>query len=253
MSAADRSTQPADAATERIRDQLSRVAHLRERAREQGLEVAVREIKSWQSNRFAHTYRDFLEDRRYGAATRFFLEELYGKHDFRERDQQFGRIAGAIERLFPAAVAELTIDLAETHALTETLDHEMAQRWMRSDASRSPAARYVECWRHTGERADRLHQLAIVQHMGRELQRLVRIPTLRLALKLMRRPAQAAGLATLQAFLERGFDAFAQMGDAAPLLKAIEERETRCIELLFEAPADAVEAVLMREMAEGPG
>lgn len=97
-----------------------------------------------------------------------------------------------------------------------------------------------------------MRQLAVVQHMGRELQRLTRVPTLRLALRLMRRPAQAAGLAALQAFLERGFDAFAQMGNAAPLLDAIEARETRWIELLFMAPLAEAQAALSQELATSP-
>lgn len=239
-------------AAARIRERLSTVSQLREQASSVGLAAAVREIKHWQSRRFANTYRDFLQHPRYSAATRFFLEELYGEHDFRERDRQFSRIAGAIERLFPAAVAELTVDLAEAHALTETLDHQMAQRWMHSDATRAPAVRYVECWRQTSGEADRLRQLALVQHMGRELQRLTRVPTLRLALKLMRRPAQAAGLAALQAFLERGFDAFAQMGNAAPLLDAIEARETHWIQLLFVAPLAEAQAAFAQELAAPP-
>jgi hypothetical protein len=86
-------------------------------------------VKRFQAQRFKGTYADFLGDAPYAPATRFFLDELYGEHDFVERDQQFGRIAGAIERLFPEAVGRLAVDLAETHALTETLDHQMAAHW----------------------------------------------------------------------------------------------------------------------------
>lgn len=237
----------------RIREQLSTVARLREQAHANGLEAAVRSIKQWQARRFANSYRDFLLAPPYAAATRFFLEELYGERDFLERDRQFGRIAGAIDRLFPAAVTDLTIDLAETHALTERLDHEMAQHWLSSDSNLSPAARYVDCWRRTGKHSERLRQLAVVQHMGRELQRITRSPGLRLTLKLMRRPAKSAGLAELQTFLERGFDAFAQMGNAAPLMDAIQSREAAWIDRLFDGAADEVAAALTREMSEHEG
>src|SRR5690606_26370646 len=145
-------------------------------------------------------------------------EELYGVHDFVRRDAQFGRIAGALERLFPEAVAQLAVDLAETHALTEVLDHGLAEHWLALDARLPAADRYTQSWRLTGERPARARQLAVVQHMGLELQRLTRMKPLRLALRMMRNPARVAGLDALQHFLESGFDAFAALGDARMFL-----------------------------------
>ena len=209
---------------EQIRAQLDQVAHLRAQTEDEdaaGAE-AVRAIKRLQARRFA-------------AATRFFLEELYGERDYRERDAQFARIAGAIERLFPAQVAQLAVDLAQLHALTETLDARMAAHW-RAGASDQASACYVSAWRATGERAQRERQLAVVLHMGRELRRLTAMKSLRLGLRMMRGPAQAAGLGALQTFLESGFDAFGQMGpQAGRFLDAIAEREAGWIATLFDA------------------
>ena len=80
--------------------------------------------------------------------------------------------------------------------------------------------------------------------MGQELQRLTRMKSLLIALRLMRGPAHAAGLSTLQQFLERGFAAFATMGDASRFLQAIAEREQRWIDALFDQPlADCRDAL----------
>ncbi|RZL05671.1 MAG: hypothetical protein EOP40_19540, partial [Rubrivivax sp.] len=78
------------------------------------MEAAVTEVKELQALRFRATYADLIQDPACAPATRFFLDELYGVHDFAQRDAQFGRIAGAVERLFPEAVAQLAVDLAET-------------------------------------------------------------------------------------------------------------------------------------------
>jgi hypothetical protein len=235
-------------AAERIRTHLARVTHLREQADAAGLAQAVHTVKQLQAHRFRATYTDFLSDPRHAPATRFFLEELYGEHDFRERDSQFGRIAGALERLFPEAVAQLAVDLAETHALTETLDHRLAMHWLAEDPAIPPALRYVHCWQLTGQKAERERQLVVVLHMGTELQRLTRMITLRVALKMMRRPAQAAGLYALQQFLERGFDAFATMGNAGRFLAAIEQRERHWINTLFTADAAFAAHALQSEL-----
>ena len=72
-------------------------------------------------------------------------------------------------------------------------------------------ARYIRCWRRVGDVAARKRQLEVVLHLGQELDRLTRMFGLRTLLKMMRGPAAAAGLNSLQHFLESGFDASADM------------------------------------------
>lgn len=235
-------------AADRIRAQLEVVRALREEARSDGLAEAVSAVKRLQAQRFRGTYADALCDPVQAPAARFFLEELYGDHDFGERDAQFGRIAGAIERMFPDAVAELAVDLAEMHALTESLDHTLAGHWVALGEHEPAARRYARAWRLTGRRDARERQLAVVQHMGAELQRLTRSKPLRLALRMMRGPAHAAGLAALQQFLEAGFDAFSSLGDARGFLAHIHERERHWIDRLFDEELPACAAALEAEL-----
>jgi len=237
---------PAD----QIRAQLQRVEHLRNVAQHEPLRAALHEVKRLQAQRFQGTYADFLAEPLYASATRFFLEELYGGNDFSQRDDQFGRIASAIERLFPAAVAQLAVDLAETHALTESLDHDMARHWSAQDQQTAPAERYLNSWRLTGERALRMRQLEVVQHMGAELQHMTRKKSLLFALRLMRQPAHAAGLGALQHFLERGFSSFASMADPSVLMDAIAVRETTWIQRLFDEDATTCQHALTAELAQ---
>lgn len=237
-------------AAQRIRAHLARVAELRKQAGETGLAAAVHAVKQLQARRFRATYADFMDDPRRVPATRFFLEELYGEHDFAERDAQFARIAGALERTFPPALADLAVDLAEMHALTESLDHQMAGHWLVFGDVFSPSERYVRSWRRTGQRIDRERQLAVVQHMGRELEKHTRSKSLLLALRLMRRPAQAAGLSALQQFLENGFAAFGKLGNAQGFLGTIAEREQRWLDTLFDTAQPACVQALDRELKQ---
>ncbi len=221
-----------------IRANLDRVARLRSRAAAEGEAAAVSAIKRLQALRFAGTYADLAGQPDSLAAVRFFLEELYGEHDFSARDEQFGRIAGALEKLFPEAVAQLAVDLTEVHALTEVLDHELAGHWLTLPATWPASQRYLEAWRLSGERRDRERQLAVVGHMGAELTRLTRMRSLRMALRMMRRPAHAAGLQALQHFLEAGFDAFAALKSPETFLQTIVQRESQWLDLLFDGAPD---------------
>src|SRR5215207_6725026 len=133
----------------KIRNSVAEVAMLRQAGdANPALHAAVGEIKRVQSRRFAGTYADLLAGGPYAAAAQFFLEELYSDKDFAERDAQFARIAGALERLFPEQVAATAVALAQLHALTEELDQAMARAWLpQVDDKVGEAGRYVAAWR----------------------------------------------------------------------------------------------------------
>ena len=239
--------------TDTIHHALSAVAQLRqERATRPALARAVSEIKALQSRRFSGTYADVLRDPAYTAAARFFLEELYADRDFADRDAQFARVAGTLQKLFPAAVVSTACALAELHALTEQLDQAMAHERLvltrDGDFSGSESMLYLKTWRKVEQEDKRRLQLQNVLAIGNDLARLTRTPGLRTLLKMMRRPANAAGMGMLQQFLESGFDTFAalakQPGGASHFLELIAQRENALIDTLFHAPIVGAEAAL---------
>jgi hypothetical protein len=240
-----------------IRNAVARVSLLREAVNANpALRSALHRVKQLQSRRFAGTYSDLLNGRPYAAATRFFLEELYSDKDYAERDAQFARIAGAMQRLFPAQVSATAVTLAQLHALTEELDQAMAQAWLAEEGQRSGEAQlYVAAWRRVGRRPDRERQLAAVVDVGRQLARLTRTPGLRTMLKMMRAPAVASGLGSLQRFLENGFETFAEVvrqGRADEFLGIVQTREAALIAMLFDPDPAICESGLRRTLGEGP-
>jgi hypothetical protein len=203
-------------------------------------------LKRWQVQRFSHTYIDVLKDPNMGPAAKFFLTELYSDKEYAQRDAQFARIAGTLERMFPQAVVHTATFLAQLHALSETLDASMARVWL-YHADHLPQnldeATYRKLWQSLMPLASyapgRQAQIQAAQELGQQLQRHTRLPGLRLMLRMMRAPASAAGLHQLQQFLENGFDTFAQLGKAnkvAGFLRIIEEREHAWLEKM-ENPA----------------
>ncbi len=240
-----------------IRDSVAAVARLRQSAAgDSRLLDALGELKRLQSRRFAGTYADLLQGGLYQPAAAFFLEELYGDKDYARRDEQFARIAGAIETLFPAHVAQTAAALATLHALTEDLDLQMARLWLRRDAQESGARRYAGAWRDLGRRQEREDQLHSVIRLGEELARLTRMPGLRTMLRVMRGPASAAGLGDLQHFLEAGFDTFAGMsrrrGAVEHFLGTVRQREEALFALLYEQDLVACETELSRILGQAP-
>jgi hypothetical protein len=224
-----------------IRDAVGRVSYLRRvSAQDPALAAAVYAVKAFQARRFAGTYADLLAGDTYRNAARFFLVELYSDKDYSDRDAQFGRIAGGLQALFTKQVVATAVSLAQLHLLTEELDHAMGLAWQNASvpANATPTERYAEVWRVIGRREDRGCQLAMVLRIGEDLARLTRLPGLRLVLRMMRKPAHAAGLGSLQEFLESGFDTFAGMSHQSrgveTFLSIIKVREAELINLLFD-------------------
>lgn len=215
------------------------------------LHAALQHIKTLQARRFAATYADRLhppdarQGQAYADATRFFLTELYSPGDYTERDAQFARMAGAMDRLLPERTVAVMTTLARLHLLTETLDLAMAQAWVRlgpplgeGATPAEDAPRYVAAWAEVGQPEQRQSQLDTVLSVGRELARLTRMPGLRTLMRVMRPAARAAGLGALQHFLETGFDTFGAMNHTpsgvAGFLDGIKQREQALLDLMHQ-------------------
>jgi len=197
-----------------------------------GLPARVNALKAFQQRRFSRTYADLLASVRYGPAARYFLSELYGPSDFTKRDAQFARVAPTIVRVFPKELAETIAALAELHALSEALDTAMGLAL--ANESITPVD-YIGAWQRVGRAGDREHQVALTLNIAAHLDRVTRLPLLRNALRLMRGPARAAGLAELQRTLESGFDIFRAMKGAQQFIATIGEREQAFAAELFAA------------------
>ncbi len=209
---------------QRILGHLAAVqANHRRREADPTLAAAVLGIKRYQHDRFQRTYADLLAHPRYADTARFFLDELYGPHDFRERDAQFVRVVPTLVRLFPDPLCDTVARLTALHELSEALDTAMGAA---CGQPAPDAAAYAQAWRQIARPADRLRQIELMLDVGRTLDRYTRKPGLRQGLHLMRRPAAAAGLGDLQQFLETGFDTFARMKGAEEFLSLVAERET---------------------------
>ena len=220
---------------EALREHLVRLKQLRGREARDGLAPRLSELKRWQQERLARTYADLKAQPRYEAATRFFLEDLYGPKDFSGRDAAMLRIYPMLVRMLPESAVQTAALAIEVDALSEALDHKLVE--VLPDGPIDDAS-YAKAYRESSMKAERERQIELIGEVGKRLDRLVTKPMLMRTLKLMRTPAKVAGLADLQEFLERGFDAFRAMGGATEFLGTIQARERAIASRLFSsAPA----------------
>ena len=200
------------------------------------------ELRRWQAQRLRGSFARFLEDPSRRPAAEFFLADVYGDHDFSRRDADIARVLPAMQRLLPAALLETVADAIELGALTQALDLRMAQSLHRIAPRPQPLdmTLYARAYRECGVPRLRARQIALIAEVGNGLARALRMPGVATLLRLSRVPARAAGLSELQGFLERGFEAFAALGDGARFVEEIRREETAFSQALFSdrSPGD---------------
>lgn len=205
------------------------------RGQEKARPTRIREVKRYQSERLAATYADVAKQPRFEAATRFFLDDLYGPKDFSGRDQAMLRIVPVMARMLPASAVETAAMAVELDALSEHLDQRLTAAL--GDRPLDEAA-YAEAYRSSASRAEREHQIFLIGAVGHRLDGLVKKPFIGKTLRLMRQPARMAGLEDLQDFLERGFEAFRRMDGADDFIDLVRARETEILNRLFSGRPD---------------
>jgi hypothetical protein len=145
-------------ASQRLRAGAAEVAALRTL---DGIDAATRarrdELRAFQARRLAFTHADLLESPRYRAATRFFLDELYGVKDFSQRDAELARVIPTLTRFLPEAALGTIADAVELDALSERLDLATAKALVADPAIRGRPIdddAYARAFRAAGSRTD---------------------------------------------------------------------------------------------------
>jgi hypothetical protein len=222
-----------DLAMLRLEAELDGIAHVRGAVEsDPAIEQARRNLREWQAARLARTHADLVASPKFGAAAAFFLADLYGPQDLGHREAAVRRVLPLMKKTLPAPALDTIADAIELDALSESLDVAMASRLGEKSAAIDAAA-YGEAYRGVGRGEDRKRQIELIEHLGHSLEQLTHARFVGAALSAMRKPARMAGLGDLQAFLERGYEAFRLMGGAREFLETVTAREAAISVALF--------------------
>lgn len=198
------------------------------------------DMRHWQAQRLRASFAHHLADSRTRPAAEFFLSDMYGDHDFSRRDADIARVIPIMRPLLPAVLLDAVADAIALAALSHAFDLRMAQALHDSVDARRPldATLYARLYRQVGKPRLRAEQIRLIGSVGDGLNAALRIPGVHRMLRMARLPARALGLGELQNFLERGFSAFALIGDTHAFLDAIVRDELAVMRRLFAGSRD---------------
>lgn len=187
-------------------------------------------LQSWQQARLDATYSDLASQQRFTKACRFFLGELYGGGDWQARDKQLARVLPLMRRILSKSLLYALGEAMRLQVMSLELDLDMARILIDTGSMDQPA--YAAAYRKQARWKDRKEQISLVRSLGEQLDDIVSKPGLHRLVRVMRRPARLGGVGLLQDFLERGLDAFANLGEAEDFLGVICGRELQALEAM---------------------
>lgn len=220
---------------QRLQDMLARNHAIAVRIEEPSFPLAEFEhLQQWQRARLARSFEDFASQEAYRPAVHFFLSELYGGLDFRERDQDMSKVMPVMIRFLPDKTLGTMSEAFELQAISLEYDIEMAGYMEREHVTELEMGRYCEIYRSCSDRPGRERQILLIRKLGFDLERLVRWPMVNTLVRLLRGPAHAAGFGKLQEFLEQGLASFRALDDPHYFIQTIYERELASMQRMFD-------------------
>lgn len=222
-----------------LRSMLSRNHELAEKTLRHDFPLAQFEVlQSWQLERLTVTFKDLYEQEGYSHAVEFFVSDLYGGLDFRERDQEMGRVMPIMIRFLPDKALVALAEAFELQAISLEYDFLMAEHMVQQGVGELDMEAYCSVYRACSDRAGRERQIQLFPKIGRDLTKLVRKSIVNYLLRMLRGPAHAAGFGHLQEFLETGLASFRALEDPDYFVETIYHREWHSMERLFAGDPD---------------
>ena len=197
-------------------------------------------LRRFQAQRLARTHADLLASPRFGPAAHFFLSDVYGPRDFSQRDADLQRFYEGVRKVLPERAVAVLADVIQLSAMTNDLDERLIRALVDELGVTDTITleQYAAAYRLCDNYDERQQQLALIEEIGRGIDRMIKIPFIAIALRLAHTPAVMAGWGELQSYLERGFSAFKHMKGADDFLAAIIGREIRILDAIFANAQD---------------
>lgn len=208
---------------------LHGISTMQEIAEKAGLMPSIRAVQAWQCKRLLATHEEMYQQKRFKPAVEFFINELYGPSDFRQRDEDIARIVPKMSKFLPEKALQSLASALHLNALSFELDFDLAKKLMDTEINRDT---YAKAYIHCDNLAARQQQIEYIRTLGIDLADVVKMKGISSLLFISRKPAKMAGVLALHEFLEKGFKSFKNLGDVQDFIIPIVKKEQQILQQL---------------------
>ena len=212
-------------AGEQLQQALARFFALRQHDNDAVFCRRLARLQTWQIERLRRSHHDLIARPDAQAGVEFLFNDVYGGRDLQPVARDIRRALPKALKLLPDRVMATSASALEAAILTQELDEELVDILDERLDSPLDMSAYADAYRTQQQAAVRERQLLLVSELGTHIDRYIRSRMIQAGFRLARRPAHAAGVASLYDFLDRGFAAMRPLPSIAALLAALSERE----------------------------
>ena len=136
-------------------------------------------LRRWQGARLAREYADLQSDPQHKKAVDFFVHDLYGTDGIAWRDRDLRRMLGhRLRAWLPASLLATAADALTLDLVSHEFDLAMAGALhdAKSSGAELDERTYAQAYRTVGDRPGRERQIELLIKVGRDLDRIVRLP-----------------------------------------------------------------------------
>jgi hypothetical protein len=222
-------------AGERLQQDLERFFTLRQHGDDDTFIRRLRALQDWQAERLQHTHDYLLSHPKAEPGVRFLLEDVYGGRDLRPVATEIRRALPKAMKLLPDRVMSTSASALEAAIITQDLDEGLVDRLGERLDLDLREADYIAAYRDQAHERldDRQRQLALIGELGHHVDRYVRSRMIQTTFRMVRRPAHAAGFASLYDFLDRAFTAMKTLDSVGEMLAVIATDERDILERIL--------------------
>lgn len=213
---------------------LHSVKTMQEIALKGDLLASIQQVQRWQCKRLLFSHQALHQQDQYKPALAFFVHDLYGPHDFSQRDQDLTRLAPKMAKILPDKALRSLESALHLNALSFELDYELAKHLDKQPLNRD---NYLKAYQDCNNPQARLEQIQLIEIMAKNLADAVQMRGVSALLMMSRKPAHLMGVSTLHTFIESGFKAFKTIGNYETFILPIVHFEQNLMKQMFNTPS----------------
>ncbi len=210
---------------------LQQSKQLDEKIDQSGLRDRINHLRIWQCKRLLLSYDELYQQKKYRPAMDFFSEELYGPHDFSQRDKDIKKVLPLMESVLSKSTLATFEVALKLNTLSYQCDIDLVKQLPLDQAINSEL--YAKAYHDCDNLPARQQQIEYIEILAVKLAEIASRQSIMLMLKLARKPAKLAGLADLQIILESGATAFKKIGQIDGFILPILRGEREIMQKLF--------------------
>ena len=207
------------------------------------MQSLLNQIREFQLKRIEDTYADFLRQPQFNKLGDFFRNYVYSVVDQetkKQRDVAFEKVYEKAARALGAARVEAAAKMIALNTLTDKLDENMAEIFLKEFSGQSlNRENYEACYVMAKNQPDRLRQIEYLIETTTFAHKLSRFMMLGWGIKLVKAGTKKMGIDFIMNYFEAGYDTFRDIKSITEFLNCVKAREFSYMHSLFSSKSYA--------------